>query len=392
MDEFFKTKFNTRENPKSPENISATPIIETSSRLTPDAASQIKQTESRIKTEHTSLNTVRKELDLEETNTSVALEDLRDKRTKIENRTEGITQIDSYKNRLTEAGYPNIADQFYKLLEPGDKPGKDNYHLTPEREGKLKKFIPKLLAGEHVARVVEERTGDKTDEDILKILFRNEERGVIDSERNFDFLINNINARKKEVEKNSEEVVKRVEENPIASEDELMIGIYKENLESQVRDAVVALRHKGYSSFESGFDDEVDGSQYMGFNKDSTKGHLDVSPALNAELKQYGVTLSIDTDKPDRDVLRLIPTIPDDSKPMDITIWKEIWDKVASNLPTIGQAPANKRGSLAEEFAERQQKIKNGENVYLGYGVAFLDGRAQEMNIGEFMAKTHSNS
>lgn len=303
----------------------------------------------------------------------------------------GIGEIDYYKKRLAESGYTKIADHFYELLESGDKPGKENYTLTEETKGKLPKFISKILASGHIAQVVNEKIGNKTDEGILKILFTNEDRGVVDSERNFDFFINNIEARRKEVLKNAEEVVKRVEENPTASEDELVIGTYKENLESQVREAVISLKRKGYSSFESGFDDPVDGSQYMGFNKDSTNGRIEIPAALVAELEQYGITILVNIDS-DRDTLRLVPSVPLDSRPIDIDVWKEIWSRVAVALPPIGQARVNKQGKLANEFTERQDKIKNGEDVYLGYGVAFLNGRAQKMSRGEFETRAKSTA
>jgi hypothetical protein len=57
----------------------------------------------------------------------------------------------------------------------------------------------------------------------------------------------------KAVEQSGREKEERKAKNPRASEEELRAGVYKEGLEPQVRDAVFALRRKGYATFESGF-------------------------------------------------------------------------------------------------------------------------------------------
>ncbi len=59
--------------------------------------------------------------------------------------------------------------------------------------------------------------------------------------------------RRRFMEQSDRDMVQRLSENPEPSAAELQIGTYKENLEPPVRDAVLSLRARGYSSFESGF-------------------------------------------------------------------------------------------------------------------------------------------
>jgi hypothetical protein len=307
------------------------------------------------------------------------------------NSPEDVSFLNEQKRRLNQAAYKNLADNLYQVqfFKPGDKPGQGEYILTEEVKAKMPEFVSKLLEKDHITKTVEKRI--KEEKDILKTLFRNQERGLFE-DKNFDFWMNNIDAREIETNKNQEEVIKRVEKDPEAYPDELMIGAYKEVLESQVRDAVIALAHKGYSSFESGFESAVEGSQYMGFNKDSTKGRIEVPTELVENLKQeYGVTLSV-ANKLDRDQLLLTPSIPPDSKPIDINVWKKIWDKVADKLPVIGLPVENRRTGFSRDFIVQQEKVKKGENVYLGYGVAYLDKKPQKMTRNEFEARASAKS
>ena len=59
--------------------------------------------------------------------------------------------------------------------------------------------------------------------------------------------------RRRIIEESDRAAEKRKATNPAADELERAIGLYRERLEFQVRDAVFALRQKGYSSYESGF-------------------------------------------------------------------------------------------------------------------------------------------
>lgn len=76
----------------------------------------------------------------------------------------------------------------------------------------------------------------------------------------------------------------RLELNPEPSEEEILLGAYKEELEPQVRDAIFELRQKGYDTTTSGFMDELGRLDYQHLG-----GYFDLLPETVAELNHLGV-------------------------------------------------------------------------------------------------------
>ncbi len=182
---------------------------------------------------------------------------------------------------------------------------------------------------------------------------------------------NNINLRTEELTCNIEEVTERIQHNPFAYEEELDAGVYREDIESQVRDALFAFRRKGYNTFESGFGDLVTGEQYIGFGKTNIETTRVIPKELTVELSRRNISLVIKKSD-DRYSLCLTPTA---SLP-SLEDWKEIWDIVAEQiLPARTDVHSkNVHTKISLEFREKQEKMRRGESVYLGHGLQFEHG------------------
>ncbi|MEI7810597.1 MAG: hypothetical protein WCI41_03540 [bacterium] len=156
----------------------------------------------------------------------------------------------------------------------------------------------------------------------------------------------------------------RLETNLYASEEEVEAGIYWECLEPQVRSSIITLRQKGYQTFESGFENLKTGSQFLGV----TKGQLtfSVSQSLIEKLRERGINIEV-VSLEDRDSLTLKP-----QRSLSLDEWREIWGIISQTLPEI-KTPLSLTETLsAKNFREKQEKIKRGESVYVGFGFSDL--------------------
>ncbi|MGB7958026.1 MAG: hypothetical protein WCF77_04285 [Minisyncoccia bacterium] len=201
-----------------------------------------------------------------------------------------------------------------------------------------------------------------------------EELELIDDPRIFenpeavDGLIYHYELRKESVARSNADLGNRFMANPYASEEELRAGVYKEALEPQVREAVFALRNKGYDTFESGFHDLVVGDQYVGFRKDSNDSIKIDTEALNERFKGKGIGTKF-YEEDDRYTLSLIS-----SADLSLEEWGRIWAEVADAVPAReGKSIPLLTG--AETFVEQQRKLKAGEDVYLGGNYFFRGGK-----------------
>lgn len=149
-----------------------------------------------------------------------------------------------------------------------------------------------------------------------------------------------VELRKTTHEKMQEELTQRVKINPLATREELSMGAYQEQIEPQVRDAVLRLRRKGYTTTTSGF---------SGFNSQNVrfgKAHLggfQLSDALIAELAKQRITVRMAPDAFSFDC----------EVPLALDEIKTIWEKIESALPDLGY-PAEPSGTgAAESFRAR---------------------------------------
>lgn len=135
---------------------------------------------------------------------------------------------------------------------------------------------------------------------------------------------------------------KRGQAGPSADKDELNMGCYREDLEPQVRDAVLKLRRKGYSTCESGF---------FGFNGQCLRfqrEHLNnfkFPEELVEKLKAGGVNISLG------------PNFVSFScdKELSLDQLREIWEEIESTLPKVGEEVEPCSLPAAISFRQKQK-------------------------------------
>ena len=147
------------------------------------------------------------------------------------------------------------------------------------------------------------------------------------NETNLDLL--NSNERQKALFQTEKDFKKRVANDPNPTDDEKRMGVYKEFIEPQIRDAVLALVKKGYKTIDSGYDGfkYKEGVQYVGFEK----GMIDSSLLPIVDKVLEGKMIKANIEYSQRDFFELTP-----EKFLNIEEWKKIWDEVAEVFPDRG--------------------------------------------------------
>jgi hypothetical protein len=129
------------------------------------------------------------------------------------------------------------------------------------------------------------------------------------------------------IEKSQEATGERLKNNPQKTELEVGMGCYAEELEEQVRDAVILMNKKGYKTFWSGWE------LPLGAGGQVIKGFFKIEDNYVKELNKIGVTVEqVNDGKDDICEISFITDSPDTDK------IKSIWDKVASILPDCKQS------------------------------------------------------
>lgn len=175
----------------------------------------------------------------------------------------------------------------------------------------------------------------------------------------FETLAHNFLMRQETFRERGDAIRVRLESKPLADEQELQMGVYREQLEPQVRNAVVELMRKGYLLFESGFYELTNGSQYIGIEKKADL-KLEAPPSLIAWIEEKGISINIIQKET---IMQMVLT-PKLGNLLDIKDWKIIWDMVAQELPVVKKPQG--RSDPSGDFLNRQRKIKSGEKVFLG--------------------------
>lgn len=141
-------------------------------------------------------------------------------------------------------------------------------------------------------------------------------------------------------------VMDRETKNPQPEEIELVIGRFLEDIEPQVRDAVVEMVRKGYATASSGFGGNFGQKQVI-------DGNFSIDEQTRKTLGEFGVQVKgwADYGMPYDDArytfIEFSPTAP------DIKAMKDTWDRVAAVLPDLGHiAPPSVTGG-SQEFRKR---------------------------------------
>lgn len=130
----------------------------------------------------------------------------------------------------------------------------------------------------------------------------------------------------------------RLNSDPEPSDEEVNMGAYVEELEPQIRDAVITLRRKGYNTGSSGF-----------WGHDHAAQAMDIATQIDdkskAKLSEHMVKVT------DRGI-RFNP-----DNPSDIEAIKRTWDLVADILPDLGKhaEPAENMGAEIFRYSTRHK-------------------------------------
>ena len=158
-------------------------------------------------------------------------------------------------------------------------------------------------------------------------------RGV--DEKKLDREIESLRLRGRIVARIYEEVDNRKKNGPPPDVDELALGVFREAIEPQVRDAVMALRAKGYTTTSSGF---AEGDwQGVFFAEDFSQT---LPPETLKALSDEGVKV--------RGNCLAFRAVAIDERAM-----KDQWDKIVALLPDRGTPAAPSNMPSAASFRDR---------------------------------------
>ena len=167
-------------------------------------------------------------------------------------------------------------------------------------------------------------------EDYIREIFAGDDRGEIEKIQQVHNLTDEqikiftyyARLRKTVIDSRRKEINKRKNGNLALTEEELLIGCRLEEIEPQVRDAVIKMNKKGYATIYSGFH-HFD-SQVIKFK---TKAETNISlEQIEEKYKAQGVRIKADSES-----IEIIF-----SQEISLEEIKKIWDEIAVALPDLG--------------------------------------------------------
>lgn len=137
------------------------------------------------------------------------------------------------------------------------------------------------------------------------------------------------------------ETMERIAQNSTPTDEEVRVGAFREMLEPQCRDAVFAMRRKGYATESSGFGGTHGEVQQI-------DGNFEIDGATEEQLRAMGVTVHRSGDPGEilawNTALRFTPDQPDPAA------LRTKWDAVAALLPDRGQPAEPSVSGGTEDF------------------------------------------
>lgn len=153
----------------------------------------------------------------------------------------------------------------------------------------------------------------------------------------------------------NEALLERKESGVPPSAQELLMGCYAEQIEEHTRDAVLTLRDKGYNTVESGFKNQLSGSQFFHITQEHP---IEVPESLqNFLLEHYGVRTTITNKDTVRGLDSNIYFSSELDQPLNLEEWKQVLDVFANEMPTIGAPTFAKNGGTVEFVMEVMQNF-----------------------------------
>lgn len=137
----------------------------------------------------------------------------------------------------------------------------------------------------------------------------------------------------------------RAKNNPIATDVELNMGAYQENIEPQVREVVSRLRKKGYATYESGFGGFD--SQVISFENNCLE-NFQMPDQVIDKFKDQGVVIEI---KPNS--IKLIF-----KNEFDQSEIYNFWQELENYLPDLGEPAQPCQLRQAVLFREKQKSFE----------------------------------
>ena len=124
----------------------------------------------------------------------------------------------------------------------------------------------------------------------------------------------------------------------------------------------------------SGFDDPAEGTPYIMV--------MDIN--INVDLLKSSLPEYV-TAQRDEGYIRIVFKPKNDASVDEL---KLAWDQAVSLVPPdpLGLSSTQSYNGLQGlKFTEAQDKIRQGRNAWLTHGLAFVDGKVQEMSYKDFM-------
>lgn len=137
------------------------------------------------------------------------------------------------------------------------------------------------------------------------------------------------------------ELDQRIIQEPRGTEAEKSLGLYREMIEPQVRQALFRLREKGYNTQQSGFGGP-EGEQMIELSDEGFK-NVRCTDEFKGQLLARGATIDV---TPKQIILRFVEKLP-------IEKLEEIWNIVETQIPSLG-VPAKKTNNHYFVFESRQ--------------------------------------
>ena len=156
-----------------------------------------------------------------------------------------------------------------------------------------------------------------------------------------------------------QELERRVKENPVPTDIELALGAFVEELEQPVREAIINLNKKGYSTQSSGFWGAGSDAQEIDINGD-VEGNIGLDEKTCAKIRALGVEI---TKSRFRTQIKFNPQKPD-----AIEI-KNKWDEIANLFPDRKQLPEPSNSVGSSDFREKYADPRRIRIMEIEYGL-----------------------